>query len=228
MVDGGYDLLLLDLVLPGRDGLSILSELAKRGDPTPVLVLSSHGQYEQTASALRAGAIDCIDKKTGRFLQIARIVRKFLEGSENSRDGLTAVPQGEGSGRKAVALLERNEAAAQEIRAILAVECPHMDFTTVASRTEWERRVAMEHPFDALVVSDEWDFADVTDALRDFRLTGRGGPVILISRSKKVEAVIAAFALGCRDCIVQKHGYHAELARSLNHLLRPQQVPCRR
>jgi CheY-like chemotaxis protein len=35
---GGFDLVVLDLMLPGRDGIEILSELRRSGDPTPVLI----------------------------------------------------------------------------------------------------------------------------------------------------------------------------------------------
>jgi hypothetical protein len=75
-------------------------------------------------------------------------------------------------------------------------------------------------PCDAVVLGDDWSFADLTEILRDFRSASLGGPAILISRIGKLDAVIAAYALGCRDCIVAKHGYAFELARSINHLLR--------
>ena len=214
MARDDFDLLLLDLVLPGRDGLSILSELAQRGDDTPVIVISSHGQFEQTASALRAGAIDCIDKKSGRFLDTARIVRRFLDRSSE------LAPPKAGRRSKTVALLESNARVALETAVILGRECPHLLIRTIASRTEWDRLFAAELPCDAVIVTDDWEFDDFTQVLRDVRSADRNLPAVLISRRDKVDRVIAAYALGCRDCVVQKHGYQVELARSLNHLLR--------
>jgi len=215
MAQGGYDLLLLDLVLPGRDGLAILSELARRGDPTPVIVLSSHGQFEQTVSALRAGAIDCIDKKSGRFLDTVRIVRRFLERRSELSSEAAA-----GTEMKTVALLEPNEQTALEIATILGRECPQLRVRPVATRSEWDRLIATELPYDAVILNDDWAFEDLTQVLRDNRSAERGGPAILISRRDKLEVVVGAYALGCRDCVVQRHGYQFELARSLNHLLR--------
>jgi DNA-binding response OmpR family regulator len=220
MSRGGFDLLLLDLVLPGRDGFSILSDLALRGDPTPVVVLSSHGQVEQTVSALRAGAIDCIDKKTGRFSQVARIVRNHLERSENERAGVFPLKAADRDEKKTAVLLERNEDISSEIATILGAECPHLRIQTISTRTDWDRLVATESSCDAVIVSDDWEISDIADVLRDFRSFGRGGPAILLSRTQRFESVTVAFALGCRDCVVQKPGYHFELARSLNHLLR--------
>ena len=55
------------------------------------------------------------------------------------------------------------------------------------------------------------------------RSADRSLPAVLLCRRDKLDRVIAAYALGCRDCVVQKHGYQYELARSLNHLLREPQ-----
>lgn len=209
-----FDLLLLDLVLPGRDGLAVLSELARRNDPTPVIVVSSHGQFDQTVSALRAGAIDCIDKKGVRFLDTARIVRRFFERGREPGDPML------GRRSKTVALLETDGPVALELAVILSRECPQLLVRQVASRTDWDRLFAAEQPCDAVVLTDEWEFDDFTQVLRDVRSADRSVPALLLSRRDKLDRVIAAYTLGCRDCIVQKHGYQLELARSLNQLLR--------
>lgn len=76
MARGGIDVLLLDFELPDLDGLHILSELASRGDPTPVIMVSGKGQTKLAVQALRAGAVDCIDKTTPRFLELPLIVQQ--------------------------------------------------------------------------------------------------------------------------------------------------------
>ena len=214
MADESFDLLLLDLVLPGRDGLAVLSDLAQRNDPTPVIVISSHGQFDQTVSALRAGALDCIDKKSGRFLDTARIVRRFFDRAREPSDSLA------GCRSKTVVVLEADAQVALETAVILSQECPQLLVRNVASRTEWDRLFAAEFPCDAVVLTDEWEFEDFTQVLRDVRSADRSVPAVLLSRQGKLDRVIAAYTLGCRDCIVQKHGHQLELARSLNQLLR--------
>src|ERR1035437_682273 len=57
MRQGGIDVVLLDLMLPDIDGLHVLGELAIRGDSTPVVMVSGHGQTELAVKALRAGAV---------------------------------------------------------------------------------------------------------------------------------------------------------------------------
>lgn len=50
------DVLLLDLRMPGRDGIATLEALRERGDPVPVLVLTTFDDDELVLRALRAGA----------------------------------------------------------------------------------------------------------------------------------------------------------------------------
>src|SRR5580704_3445058 len=53
-----FDLVLLDLGLPGRDGLEVLQELRRRGDATPVIILTARDEIQERVSGLNAGADD--------------------------------------------------------------------------------------------------------------------------------------------------------------------------
>ena len=44
--EGNYDAIVLDLMLPGKDGLSVLKEIRGAGKPTPILILSARGEVE--------------------------------------------------------------------------------------------------------------------------------------------------------------------------------------
>jgi two-component system response regulator QseB len=57
-----FDLVILDLGLPGMDGLDVLRELRARGDTTPVLVLSARDGPPQRVLGLDAGADDYLTK----------------------------------------------------------------------------------------------------------------------------------------------------------------------
>src|SRR5258708_23906284 len=86
MKRGEIDVLMLDLVLPDIDGLKILGELAVRRDPTPVIMVSGHGQTELAVRALRAGAVDCIDKSGEQFLRLPDIVRRVHRRYSQERE----------------------------------------------------------------------------------------------------------------------------------------------
>ncbi|WP_332689699.1 sigma-54-dependent transcriptional regulator [Bosea sp. (in: a-proteobacteria)] len=59
------DCLVLDLVMPGRDGMAVLAALRERGIATPVIVQTANGSIETVVTAMRAGAVDFVVKPVG-------------------------------------------------------------------------------------------------------------------------------------------------------------------
>jgi len=57
-----FDLVLLDLGLPQRDGLAVLRELRQRGNSTPVIILTARDEIQHRVAGLDAGADDYIVK----------------------------------------------------------------------------------------------------------------------------------------------------------------------
>ncbi len=57
-----YDLLLLDVWMPGMDGLQVLEQIKSEGRSVEVLVISGHGTIETAVKATRLGAFDFIEK----------------------------------------------------------------------------------------------------------------------------------------------------------------------
>jgi two-component system nitrogen regulation response regulator NtrX len=57
-----YDLVLLDVALPGIDGIEALRRMRAAGHAVPVVMISGHSGAEQAVRALREGAIDFLDK----------------------------------------------------------------------------------------------------------------------------------------------------------------------
>jgi FixJ family two-component response regulator len=59
---GDAGCLLLDVRMPGMSGLDLQAELASRGDPLPVIVITGHGDVPMARAALKAGAEDFLEK----------------------------------------------------------------------------------------------------------------------------------------------------------------------
>jgi two-component system, OmpR family, response regulator len=72
-VDGSYDVLVVDRMLPKRDGLSIIEDLRSRGDDTPALILSALGQVDDRVTGLRAGGDDYLAKPYAFSELLARV-----------------------------------------------------------------------------------------------------------------------------------------------------------
>lgn len=68
-----YEVVTLDLMLPGMDGLSVLRVMRERGDRTPVLILTARGREEDKVRGLRMGADDYMTKPFGVLEYLARI-----------------------------------------------------------------------------------------------------------------------------------------------------------
>ncbi len=68
-----FDLILLDLMLPGRDGLQILRTLRARGDKTPVLILTARDTLDDRVRGLDGGADDYLVKPFAFEEVLARI-----------------------------------------------------------------------------------------------------------------------------------------------------------
>ncbi|MCR9246402.1 MAG: response regulator transcription factor [bacterium] len=62
LADGSFHMVLLDLRLPDGSGLDILRAMRKRGDRTPVIVLTAHGEVDQRVLGLQLGADDYVVK----------------------------------------------------------------------------------------------------------------------------------------------------------------------
>ena len=71
--DGGLDLLLLDLMLPGMSGLEVLRTMRAEGVDTPVVVLSAKGGEVDRVVGLKVGADDYIPKPFSRPELLARV-----------------------------------------------------------------------------------------------------------------------------------------------------------
>src|SRR6187455_1364549 len=57
-----YDAIVLDIWLPGLDGLSTLERLRQRSVDTPVVMISGHGNIESAVRAIKMGAFDFVEK----------------------------------------------------------------------------------------------------------------------------------------------------------------------
>ncbi len=73
-----YDLILLDLIMPRKDGFAVMAEMKEKMIGTPVIVLSNLGQKEDVQRSRELGAKGYIIKSNTTLLEIVNQVRKAL------------------------------------------------------------------------------------------------------------------------------------------------------
>ena len=89
---GTYDALVVDRMLPKRDGLSVISALRAKGDMTPALVLSALGEVDDRVTGLRAGGDDYLTKPFAVEELLARIRVLGRRGNELQDNELNLGP----------------------------------------------------------------------------------------------------------------------------------------
>ena len=78
-----FDAIVLDIMLPGRDGLSVVRQLRQRNNTTPVLLLSARGEVNERVEGLNAGADDYLPKPFVIAELVARIRALGRRATEN-------------------------------------------------------------------------------------------------------------------------------------------------
>ena len=67
-----FDLVLMDVWMPGQDGISLLAEWHSEGFDTPVVMMSGHAEPSDIVKAMKLGAVDFLKKPLHDFLPILR------------------------------------------------------------------------------------------------------------------------------------------------------------
>jgi DNA-binding response OmpR family regulator len=77
-----FDAIVLDIMLIGRDGLSVVKQMRKQGNQTPVLLLSARGEVNERVEGLNAGAEDYLPKPFALEEVIARVRALVRRGAD--------------------------------------------------------------------------------------------------------------------------------------------------
>lgn len=88
-VNSGWDIIILDINMPGRSGLDIMKELRDAAPDIPVLILSMYGEEQYGLRAIKAGASGYL-KKVSAPTELVNAIRKIVAGGKYISDTLAA------------------------------------------------------------------------------------------------------------------------------------------
>jgi two-component system invasion response regulator UvrY len=124
-----FDLLLLDISLPDRNGIEVLKELKSRNPALKVLILSMHAEEQYAVRALKAGASGYIAKSTA-IDELASAIRKVAQGRKYVSASLAeklAFAMGSGAGASPHEKLSDRE------HQVMLLVCAGKSIKTIAS-----------------------------------------------------------------------------------------------
>lgn len=84
-----YDIMIIDRMLPGMDGLSIIKAVRATGNHTPILILSALGDVDDRVEGLRGGGDDYLTKPFSYTELLARLDALMRRGSTTSTEQVT-------------------------------------------------------------------------------------------------------------------------------------------
>jgi DNA-binding response OmpR family regulator len=89
----GFDAVVLDVMLPGKDGFAVASELRAAGDYTPILMLTARGRPEDILKGFEAGTDDYLPKPFDLSILIARIGGLLRRAEWTANGKMTPEPE---------------------------------------------------------------------------------------------------------------------------------------
>jgi DNA-binding response OmpR family regulator len=89
-----FDLIVLDMMLPGRDGLEILTKVRQSKPGLPVIVLTARGEVEDRVAGLEAGAVDYLVKPFSMAELVARVRAQLRVAAQVSAQASTTTLRG--------------------------------------------------------------------------------------------------------------------------------------
>ncbi len=84
VAQNGYGLMLLDLRMPGVDGMEVLRQVAQQRPEIKVIIITAYGSIDLAVEAMKLGAVDFLQKPFDAA-QVREMVRRILEKPEQSQ-----------------------------------------------------------------------------------------------------------------------------------------------
>lgn len=138
---GHYDLLVVDLMLPGQDGLAIVQRLRKRGDMTPILILTARDERALVVQLLNAGADDYLTKPFDLGELLARVKALIRRGKGAAHPELQV-------GRLTLNSVEQTLRCAGALVDLSPTEYRIMEYLMYRPRAIVSKEKMLEHLYD--------------------------------------------------------------------------------
>jgi DNA-binding NtrC family response regulator len=226
-----YDVIVIDVKMPGMDGLALLAEIRARRPDTPVLMITGHGEHALAIQALRGGAYDFIQKPIDRDHFVAALSRAMRAHALNRRvkDRQVALERctgeleqivekfGRGSEQPRVLIVDDDPALLQALPQALQLRMAEVTVETADSAAAALDRIAARD-YDAIVTDIKMPGMDGLALLAEIRRRQPDTPILIITGHGEYDLSVRALRGGAYDFIqkpIDRDHFVATLYRAI-------------
>jgi len=226
-----YEAIVIDVKMPGMDGLALLAEIGARRPDTPVLMITGHGEHALAIQALRGGAYDFIQKPIDRDHFVAALSRAMRAHALNRRgkDRQVALERctgeleqivekfGRGSEQPRVLIVDDDPALLQALPQALQLRMAEATVETADSAAVALDRIAARD-YDAIVTDIKMPGMDGLALLAEIRRRQPDTPILIITGHGEYDLSVRALRGGAYDFIqkpIDRDHFVATLYRAI-------------
>jgi len=226
-----YEVIVIDVKMPGMDGLALLAEIRARRPDTPVLMITGHGEHALAIQALRGGAYDFIQKPIDRDHFVAALSRAMRAHALNRRvkDRQVALERctgeleqivekfGRGSEQPRVLIVDDDPALLQALPQALQLRMAEATVETADSAAVALDRIAARD-YDAIVTDIKMPGMDGLALLAEIRRRQPDTPILIITGHGEYDLSVRALRGGAYDFIqkpIDRDHFVATLYRAI-------------
>jgi len=226
-----YDAIVIDIKMPGMDGLALLAEIRARRPDAPVLMITGHGEHALAIQALRGGAYDFIQKPIDRDHFVAALSRAIRAHALNRRvkDRRVALERctgeleqiveklGRGREQAHVLIVDDDPALLQALPQALHLRMAGVTVETADSAPAALERIAARD-YDAIVTDIKMPGMDGLALLAEIRGRQPDTPILIITGHGEYDLSVRALRGGAYDFIqkpIDRDHFVASLYRAI-------------
>jgi len=226
-----YEAIVIDIKMPGMDGLALLAKIRARRPDTPVLMITGHGEHALAIQALRGGAYDFIQKPIDRDHFVAALSRAMRAHALNRRgkDRQVALERctgeleqivekfGRGSEQPRVLIVDDDPALLQALPQALQLRMAEATVETADSAAVALDRIAARD-YDAIVTDIKMPGMDGLALLAEIRRRQPDTPILIITGHGEYDLSVRALRGGAYDFIqkpIDRDHFVATLYRAI-------------
>jgi len=226
-----YEAIVIDIKMPGMDGLALLAKIRARRPDTPVLMITGHGEHALAIQALRGGAYDFIQKPIDRDHFVAALSRAMRAHALNRRgkDRQVALERctgeleqivekfGRGSEQPRVLIVDDDPALLQALPQALQLRMAEATVETADSAAVALDRIAARD-YDAIVTDIKMPGMDGLALLAEIRRRQPDTPILIITGHGEYDLSVRALRAGAYDFIqkpIDRDRFVASLYRAI-------------